>query len=424
MLDALPEYEDNSDIMAFSWMKTLSKDSYFEVKLDRYRTSMKYDVDESLFGNSVNYTDNNRNMILDHTENLPADQQITWYDVEVNNSSVLGYYEPGTLGKTFYRLRWNIDEKKIYHIKAYYFDQLTKNHQLKAGFGGKMYDIYDFDIDLASGGNYYFTEYEAQPYSFEIFAEDKMEYGDFIMRLGMRFDYFHAEGEYPADANNPYDFELQEIINPQKAKPKTVLSPRIGISHPITTNDVIYFNYGKYTQIPRMDRLYDNANFSFRGAFPRMGNVDIGYEETVAYEIGLKHSFNMKTKLEVKGFFKDITGLVDTRGYNLSAGIGYDIFVNHDYGTIRGLEFTLRRISGRYIDGMLNYSYQFAQGKSSSATQNYSYAWSSTVVPTKENPLDWDQRHTVTATINARIPDDRNLFGTSVFNNLMASVVF
>jgi len=88
-----------------------------------------------------------------------------------------------------------------------------------------------------------------------------------------------------------------------------------------------------------------------------------------------------------------------------------------------GDEVQLTKRYSRYWSGTVNYTYSIAKGKSSSAAQNYSYTWSGDIIPTEESFLNWDQRHTVNANINLRIPADENLFGISAFNDMGINTV-
>ncbi|GAB4182467.1 MAG: hypothetical protein Kow00108_19360 [Calditrichia bacterium] len=413
MLNALPEYKPRSAIGSFKWMWVLSSDSYLESSASFYYTKQKWDVDESYFG-GVNLTDNDRDGFIDQTGQ-------SWDQLDVRTVvDPFGWRKPPTLSRD----RFHIDRKLTTALKIKYFNQINKHHALTAGASGKYHDIYSYDIDLPSGGNLYRDDARAYPYFFEAFVEDKIEYQDFIMRIGLRADLFNSGGQLPGDLLKPFDptDPNKSLLNPVDTETQFSLSPRIGVSHPITANDVIYFNYGKYTQIPNLQFVYRSWDFS--GAFPIVGNPGIGYEETVSYEVGVKHSFNPTIKIEAKAFFKDITGLTDTRQYYYTLANYYTLYSNEDYGTARGFEATLRKIGGKYWDGQVSYSYQIAKGKSSSPNQNYSLTWANSVIPTTENYLNWDQRHTVTAYLNFKTPKDFKLFNSSVFSNWLASITF
>ncbi|MCD6587553.1 MAG: hypothetical protein J7K88_03285, partial [Candidatus Fermentibacteraceae bacterium] len=122
------------------------------------------------------------------------------------------------------------------------------------------------------------------------------------------------------------------------------------------------------------------------------------------YEVGIKHQFDDITMLDITGYYKDITGLLDMQKNYFTAVDAYDLFINGDYGNVRGAEFTLMRRPSNFISFSANYTYSIAKGKSSSAYQNYSYNWAGWVIPKRESFLDWDQRHEVNANFDFRVP--------------------
>jgi len=473
MLDHLPTFQESRDNIILNWVYQVGSKSFFEAKFSRFRTSMKYNVRENINedmdgdgvldlyydvdgdgipedvdgdgdnrhedlngnlewdwkrdgGNTDLFTDENNNGYIDASEGRPRDQWISWNDVPINNiKDNDGYYHYGT-GLTYSRARWNFDEKFTYTGKITFYSQVDKYNEIKTGIEYNSYDIFDFDRDLASGGNVYGQLIDhVKPYSFAAFFEDKMEYGGMILNAGIRLDYFHSNVTFPADLDDPVEPGEGKIKNPIKTKPRWYISPRFGISHPITERDVLYYNYGRYFQIPRFFILYRNLSFDLSGAFPIVGNPNIEPETTTSYEVGIKHQFSNNMKIEIKGFFKDIRGLTDTRQVYYTVANYYTIYQNLDYGNVRGFEIQLYKRMGRYIGGTINYTYSIAKGKSSSPHQNYIFTWAGDVIPAEENFLNWDQRHTLNANINLRIPRDRRLlFGTSILDDVGMNVVF
>lgn len=473
MLDALPQYDELSNHFILNWTYQISSKSFFEAKLSQSFTSLKYNVHENINedsdgdghldlawdvdgdgevddidgdgdyrhedlngnnkwdwsldnGDTDLFVDENDNGYIDASEGRPKDEWLLWEEAPFGNAQDNdGFYTYGN-GLTYYRLRWNYDEKTTWKLKLAYYNQIDNNNEIKTGIEGAIYDIIDHDIDLASGGNVYGQNITAEPYSFAAFIEDKMEYEGMILNFGLRFDYFNANSTTPANPEEPFELEGGQLgyKDQVNTKARTYVSPRLGISHPITNRDVIYFNYGRYFQMPQFSRLYTNSSFQLVGAFPIIGNPDMDPETTTSYELGVKHAFSDDMKLELKGFYKDIRGLTDmtTHFYNAANWAGF--YTNLDYGNTRGFELQLYKRYSRYWSGTFNYTYSIAKGKSSSPTQNYSYAWSGDVVPTEENFLDWDQRHTINANLNFRVPYDENLFGTTAFNDIGLNMVF
>jgi len=75
---------------------------------------------------------------------------------------------------------------------------------------------------------------------------------DFVANLGLRLDYSDANtNRYVMSVWDDYykagSGDLIEEETPtEKSKASLTLSPRLGISHPITENSKLFFNYGHY----------------------------------------------------------------------------------------------------------------------------------------------------------------------------------
>ena len=498
MLRHLMTFNVNSYLASGIWTHAINDRSFVKLQLGVYKTYMKYnveeninedanhngilelewdrngngvlDIDEDLNGNGVwdyedlngngildgpdvdMFTDKDNNDIVDQSELTGADSlafvatggnpgklSMPWVDLPFGSEKDRdGFFIYGT-GAGYYRLRWNEDDKLTYSFKLLYNNQINLNHYLKLGVEGKSWDIFDHDVDLASGGNVYGQnigvrrgwgregQEKITPFNTGLFAEDKMEFEEFIVNLGMRYDYFDPKWDkYPADLEDPVvDQNVGgEVKNPAKVKAKTYFSPRLGIAFPISERDRFYFNYGKMFQIPIFGHLYRNINWDFSGAFPLVGNPDIKPEATIFYELGVEHQMGLNWKLRAVGFYKDIKGLTDTRRYFYTASNYYTIQYNIDYGKIQGFELTLDKRLSNYFGGYVNYTYSIAVGKSSSYFQNYSLTWAGKIIPKEENYLNWDQRHTVNSNLYFRVGKDDAPFNLRWLKNFNANFIF
>ncbi len=385
----LPHRNVENYSIGLSFTQTLSDASFLEFKINQYSTTDERRIDDpdgGILGEGYSVFD-----WLNYTPTRTQDFQ--------------GFYRSGAN-----RAAWYDASSATSTARLDVTSQVNQQHQLKFGVEGKYYDVYEHRVDTASGGNIYMSDWHSFPHAASAYMQDKMEYRGMIVNAGLRFDYFDPNyTDYPADLTDPVNpgtsaGDDDHIRNPVSVSSKYHLSPRIGFSHPITERDVLHFTYGHYFQVPDFGRMFDGANFDLSGAFPIVGNPDLEPEETIAYEFGVKHMFDDLTMLDITGYYKDITGLVDMQKNYFTAVDSYDLYINGDYGNVRGAEFNLMRRPSNFISFSGNYTYAIAKGKSSSATQNYTYAWAGWVIPKRESFLDWDQRHMVNANFDFRIP--------------------
>lgn len=347
--------------------------------------------------------------------------------------------------------------------------QISPSHQIQTGFEFRQHDIKweEFTIRPALGENYvdfqtgqekdiptsfdpyihptvlpdstiYSSSYRHQPYEYAFYIQDKMEFTELIVNAGIRMDYFEPDGVILADPSDP------EIYNPIKpsnryhdlndngvrdkgepsvtleerrqywyenASPKYKISPRIGISFPISDRGVFHFSYGHFFQIPNFTYLYQNPEFelgSGTGNQGVIGNADLKPEQTIVGEIGVQQQLTDNFSIDVTAYFKDIRDLTGTRAAEIEVFGGaatYSKLVNSDFGVVKGVTIALnqRNPSGLYTN--FDYTYQVAKGTASDP-EAYRNAISGGAEPEIQlNPLDWDQRHTVNASLGYNTKD-------------------
>jgi outer membrane receptor protein involved in Fe transport len=375
--------------------QTLSDATFMEVRLNQFQSQRTYKIYNNPDDTTTTTEFYGEDFTWDDWQNVTPTR---WIDSNL-------FYRSG-------RNRFSLAETRstTSTFRTDITSQINQQHQLKAGIETKYYDVFDYYIDTASGGNIYAGRYHVFPNSGAAYIQDKMEYRGMIVNAGLRFDYYDSNfDEYPADITDPIIPGTEpgtpgHIKNPISVPVKYHLSPRVGFSHPITERDVLHFTYGHYFQTPDFDNMFSGSNYDLSGAFPVVGNPDLSAEETISYEVGVKHQFDDVTMIDITGYYKDITGQLDMQNNFYSAVDAYDLYINADYGNARGAELTLTRRPSDFWSGSVNYSYCIAMGKSSSAGQNYTYVWANWIIPKKESPLDWDQRHTINADFDYRIP--------------------
>jgi outer membrane receptor protein involved in Fe transport len=303
--------------------------------------------------------------------------------------------------------------------------QVHHNHQLKTGIEMNHYRMYKAEIKYPS--SYHPDEildegmwpeygifrdfYTRWPTTGAMYIQDKIEYETLIVNVGLRYD-FYTPGKQVNEKVE--EGETVPFTGDDGLKFKHTFNPRLGVSHPITDRDILYFQFGRFSQ--EVDwRFLFMQDTQTSGAYKLYGNPNLSSEETTQYEVGVKHAFNDEIRLELTAFYKDYQGLLnaETRG---RLNLTYSVYVNRDYGSARGFEVSLQKRYSNYTSGFLSYTYSYAMGKSSSYRQGYDYSYRGSVIPIREWPLDWDVRHSANVNFDFRIPKGQSptVFGVKL----------
>ncbi|MCH7690747.1 MAG: TonB-dependent receptor [candidate division Zixibacteria bacterium] len=386
-LDGLPSFKKNSFLAGISGL---------------------YSVSERLIiTNSFNYFMTNYKSAPGALFDLYWDQWPGYTEGTIDDDNYLGNRDFAdvlqatgfTVGNDFKpTFRWRESIYSAYKLNV--IGQVNKTNQIKAGFEWRKYKI-DWDYKLFFNDNPYGEKYNSSPSYISGFVQDKMEYKEFIINLGIRVDYRDADISYNVNPGG-----LTPVY--KQADSKTRWAPRLGISFPISSRSKMHFNYGLFYQEPSFRYLYTNLEGDVSTGYPLLGNPDLNPEQTTSYELGLDHLIDRNIRLNVVAYFKDINDLVTTRSSFQVATLPVTHFDNDDYGSVKGIGLTIEKFPGSgYLSGSISYSYQIATGIGSTALEPYyTYITSvtDTLAPVSEYPLDFDQRHTVIALMSFRAP--------------------
>ena len=297
--------------------------------------------------------------------------------------------------------------------------QISTNHEIKTGFSFRNDNLVERNLQVLYNQNYdkptvlgenqspYHIYYDKDAAQYSAYIQDKMEYSSMIMNIGVRYDAFI-----------PNDSTIANLLYPEaeekKAKEKTMVSPRIGVSLPITDKGIFHFSYGHFYQMPTLRNLYRESYFG-AGLSPTVGNPDLKPEKTVLYEFGFQQQFGNMIGMDINLFYKDIRELLALQSirYN-SPNYGpsnYSIYLNKDYGSARGLTLSLTK---RYdpvsrTSLWVDYTYQKSEGNSVNSGAFYFSALSGVEEEKLIVPLSWDQSHLLNTTLIVGDPSKTTL---------------
>jgi outer membrane receptor protein involved in Fe transport len=171
---------------------------------------------------------------------------------------------------------------------------------------------------------------------------------------------------------------------------------------------VIHFSYGHFTQIPDFRSLFWNSEYEIRlGALStEVGNPDLNPERTISWEVGVQHQIFSDMAIVGTMYFKDIKNLLGQEIIRLKGGQAYARYINRDYGNVRGFSIALEKRPTGLLAFNVDYTFQKAKGN---ASDPFAVFTDNQGTPPRESekqvvPLDWDQRHTINASITLAKP--------------------
>lgn len=268
------------------------------------------------------------------------------------------------------------------------------------------------------------------------YLQDKMELEDFVLNAGLRLDYWDANTNVLKnlyDVSNSMNTQLwgtkEDFIlknpgkpvpsdgwgNPntldddsfEKSKPFVVLSPRLGFSFPVSDKTVFFAQYGTFAQMPRLSLLYSSQDrlieWYKQPGYITINNPRLKPEKTTQYEVGIRQQIGDLASINLSAYYKEVTGLIQLGFINSNFNkTTFSTYQNGDYSTIRGLDVTFDLRRWNNFAASVNYTLSYATGTGSDPGTLGVIVWLNARAPKFENPLDFDQRHTISANLDYR----------------------
>ena len=389
--DGLPERQARSHALNLSVSQNISPRFFYTARFYRYSTN------STLFPTML--TDRYWTQWPGYSEGLLGE-----YDGSIYESNQLSSdrFEglPFTEVGDFFPL-YRDTRTTYYGARADLSGQVTYWSQIRAGAEVQWYRL-NWDERSFLQSTPLGQRYSVNPVEGALYFQNKLELSKLIVDAGLRVDYLDTSQRFFVDLPTG---QAEQKDNSTKIR----LSPRLGLSHSFTPRSLLRFNYGYFYQPPEFRLVYANLKRDFSGESPRLGNPDLALQKTVAYELGLEHMLTGDLRIGLTASYKTISNLTSTAQVQYPGGMYY-IFNNADFGSVRSVEFVLKRNVSRMLSGSLNYTYSIARG-SASTPQELADQASST--ERGYFPLAFDQRHTVKAVVNLLAPDNahRRLLG-------------
>jgi outer membrane receptor protein involved in Fe transport len=293
---------------------------------------------------------------------------------------------------------------------AAYQEKVVEGAQGLGNFYGYTWDGNSQDNSKAVDGDPSTFNGAKHPVVAALYLQDKIEFKDFTINAGLRFDYLNANTWTIKDLNHVVGYgdpsKLDAADFNATSQATYAFSPRLGFSFPVTDKSVFHAQYGRFIQLPPLQYLYTGYTYlsywvnsaGFSGSF---GNPNLKPERTNSYELGLKQDIGDRLSVDATVFYKETEDLIGINKYpQLPNQI--QVYDNMNYGTIRGFDLAveLRRTSRLAMS--IAYSLSYASGTGSDPNSASIASWLGTEQPRFTYPLDFDQRHTGTVNVDYR----------------------
>ncbi|MCF7792637.1 MAG: carboxypeptidase-like regulatory domain-containing protein [Candidatus Cloacimonetes bacterium] len=299
-----------------------------------------------------------------------------------------------------YIATYNLSQKEnsdyIYYNSNMYEE--PAGEELDEYFTINTYDLDDYynATVFASGQT---DGYEANPYQAAYYLQDKMEWEGMIVNAGVRLDFWYLGEKYKIIKNGGIE-RWEEFDKDERFQ--MLVSPRLGVSHPISESSVLHFAYNYQNQLPQMQYIfttYTEQDAVTSNVPVQVGKPSLEPQVTVTYEVGLQKQLSDDFVMDVNAYFKNIynyPSLVQKES-ETDDNVTWLEWDSQDYGSARGIDFNLEKRLSSFIMGSASYSLAWAFGNNSDDVVQ------SETTDLREFPLDWDMRHNFTFNVTFRV---------------------
>ncbi len=411
ILDSALTYTQNSNFNTVNWSQTTSPSTFYEVKLNKFYTQLRVDA------NGKNWDQ--------YSEPLDVTRPpFQYYYIDSTHTGLIpgdGFYDVGN------PFTWHDHFVDEISGRFDYVHSYSPNSKIKAGAEMsfqqmQLVDIYQPWIQPLGLNNDIYSVYPAFG---DIYAQQSLTFKGMILNYGLRLDYW-LPGKYVDDAVANPDVSTipeqtrqayyEDTYNLFGRRVKFNISPRLGISHPITNNQTLFFSYGHFSKRPKPQFVYAKLNpQAAQSTFQKFGNPNLNPETTVAYELGIRNQFTNDDVFTVTAYYKNIYDYVATKSILINSGrlIGksFITYFNQDYARLRGVEVEYQKRIGSWFNGKFNFTYAIATGKSSTSDNGYLVATTGAGENLNEIFLSWDKPFQLSANLYFNAEKGQGLFG-------------
>jgi len=266
--------------------------------------------------------------------------------------------------------------------------QIGRNHEVETGF------VFNYTHSKVYAGTWLqskkmFTPdtwqyYTINPIEAALYIQDKMEFEGLIAMIGLRGDYFNPmrksyklshpfDPDYAAFYNLVYEYipgdwgsyERWKVFRDMLDEPpgwptkgvesQLKLSPRLGVSYPITVGSKMYFNYGHFYQRPSYSFLY---NQSIAVDYANIPSPGLPFGKTVSYEFGYEQQLLKQYLFNIVLYYKDVKNDPLPRTFvNYWEDYAITKYYPDAFSDVRGIELRFEKNYGKWFTFWANLDY-------------------------------------------------------------------
>jgi hypothetical protein len=329
-------------------------------------------------------------------------------------------------------------------------------------FQANRYNRFQFGGDFVKTDLAYWTSgfltqsfmdaYVVDPLKYGLYAADRLDLGDVVLELGVRYDYYNSNALFANTPGRIYTnpaWSAQAATNPDSLAASiarvftpsvghSTISPRLRVSFPVTENTGFRLSYSHQVQTPEFTTLLTGINNDL--AFTNTNDVfgrDLQFGKSILFEFGVRHAFSQDMVLDVSAYNKDKVSDYAARilpfadPLNPGDTTNLNILTNSDFGNVRGVDVKLDRRVGNYLNASVSYTFQLSKSTGSdpfaylrTLSRQISQVTGSRVPPPQAIlPTDDNRTHNIVGSVALTLPNDWRQ-GTTLGNVLRDVSVF